>query len=233
MRLVCISDTHNQHDKLGVLPDGDVLIHAGDWTGTGTQKQVISFIRWFSSQPHKHKVLISGNHEITLDIETYQERWFMFHPRCPLPSHDIKAYVLREEGIHYLEDQSLVVEGFHFYGSPVSPSFGGWGFNVDRGKPIKAVWRKIPTNTDVLITHGPPYGYGDKLDIGERVGCPDLLHEVSNRIKPKVHIFGHIHEGYGTYDLECGTKLINASYCNEGYIPTNEPIIYDLQPHHF
>lgn len=228
MRLVCISDTHNQHGKLVSIPEGDVLIHAGDWTGTGTQKQVISFIRWFAKQPHKNKVLIAGNHEITLDTERYQKNWSKFH-KMPLPSHHIKEYVLREEGIHYLEDQSIEIEGFTFYGSPITPSFGGWGFNVGRGEPIRKVWSTIPKNTDVLITHGPPFGYGDKLDIGERVGCPDLLHEISNRIKPKVHIFGHIHEGYGTYDLECGTKLINASICNEGYLITNKPIVYNLK----
>jgi Icc-related predicted phosphoesterase len=228
MRLVCISDTHNQHDKLGSLPEGDVLVHAGDWTGTGTQKQVISFIRWFASQPHKHKILIAGNHEITLDLQAYKDRWYMFHSRHPLQAHEIKSYVLREDGIQYLENQSVEIEGFHFYGSPVTPSFGGWGFNVDRGDPIREVWSKIPTNTDVLITHGPPYGYGDKLDIGDRVGCPDLLEEVITRIKPKVHIFGHIHEGYGIYKLEGGPKFLNASLCNEGYVLTNNTIVYDL-----
>ena len=72
MRIICISDTHNQHEKLAI-PEGDVLIHAGDWTGTGTLKQVISFIRWFANQPHKHKILIAGNHEITLDLPFYEK----------------------------------------------------------------------------------------------------------------------------------------------------------------
>ena len=228
MRLVCLSDTHNQHGKLGLLPEGDVLIHAGDWTGTGTQKQVIDFIRWFSDQPHKHKILIAGNHEITLDLPAYQQRWYRFHSRVPLPAHEIKSYVLREQGIHYLEDQSVEIEGVVFYGSPVTPTFGSWAFNVDRGLPIRAVWSNIPETTDVLITHGPPFGYGDKLVDGERVGCKDLLDEVTQRIKPKVHIYGHIHEGYGLYDLECGTKLINASICDEGYIVNNVPVVYDL-----
>jgi len=131
MKLVCISDTHNQHDQLD-LPDGDVLIHAGDWTGTGTTKQVISFIRWFSSQPHKHKVLIAGNHEVTLDKSFYQLHWSQFHTKSHL-SHDIKNYVLREEGIEYLEDSEVIINGFKFYGSPCQPSFGNWAFNVDRG----------------------------------------------------------------------------------------------------
>lgn len=227
LRLVCISDTHNQEGKMEKLPEGDVLIHAGDWTGTGTQRQVISFIRWFASQPHKHKILVAGNHELTMDLPYYQTNWHRFHPRKALPAHDIKSYVLREEGIHYLEDSSIEIEGWKFYGSPVSPSFGGWAFNVDRGLPIRAVWGCIPEDTDVLITHGPPYGYGDKLAIGERVGCKDLLDEVINRVKPQVHVFGHIHEGYGEYDVE-GVKLLNVAICDEGYIHTNPPTVFDL-----
>ena len=227
MRLVCISDTHNQHDKLE-LPDGDVLIHAGDWTGTGTTKQVISFIRWFASQPHKHKILIAGNHEVTLDKSFYHINWPRFHPKQPHRSHDINNYVMREEGIHYLEDTEVIIDGVKFYGSPCQPSFGGWAFNVDRGLPIRAVWGNIPDDTDVLITHGPPHGYGDKLACGERVGCKDLLNEITSRVKPKIHIYGHIHEGYGTYNLD-GIKLINPSSCNEHYEITNKPIVYDLE----
>lgn len=227
MRLVCISDTHNQHDKVD-LPDGDVLIHAGDWTGTGTQKQVISFIRWFASQPHKHKILIAGNHEVTLDLPFYQNHWYNFHPRGSQPSGDIKGYVLREEGIHYLEDTEVVIDGVKFYGSPHQPSFGCWAFGVDRGLPIRTVWSSIPEDTDVLITHGPPYGYGDMLEVGERVGCKDLLGEITTRVKPKVHIYGHIHEGYGTYNLE-GVKLINSAVCDHNYQVNNKPIVYNLK----
>lgn len=226
MRLVCISDTHNQHDRLE-LPEGDVLIHAGDWTGTGTHKQVISFIRWFSSQPHKHKVLIAGNHEATMDLPFYQTNWPRFHSSYPIRAREIKDYVLREENIHYLENSSVTLDSVKFYGSPIQPEFGGWAFGVKRGEPIKKIWEKIPEDTDVLITHGPPYGYGDKLDIGERVGCKDLLNEVSTRIKPKVHIYGHIHEGYGLYDLG-ETKLINAASCDENYKISNPPIVYSI-----
>lgn len=226
MRLVCISDTHNQHDKLDV-PKGDVLIHAGDWTSTGTQKQVISFIRWFSSQPHIHKILIAGNHDVTLDKTFYDSNWNNFHSKYPHRAHDIKNYVLREVGIHYLENSEITINGIKFYGSPVQPAFGGWAFGVDRGLPIQSVWSKIPDDTDVLITHGPPYGYGDLLDMGERVGCRDLLKEVKDRVKPKVHIYGHIHEGYGVYELGA-TRLINAASCDEHYRINNPPIVFDI-----
>ena len=226
MRLVCISDTHNQHDQLDV-PNGDVLIHAGDWTGTGTQKQVISFIRWFANQPHKHKVLIAGNHEVTLDQPFYDIYWNNFHNKYPLGAHLIKDYVLRESGIHYLENTEVIIDGVKFYGSPAQPAFGCWAFGFDRGSQIQSLWSKIPDDTDVLITHGPPYGYGDMLDIGDHVGCKDLLKVVQDRVKPKVHVYGHIHEGYGVYDLG-DTKLINAASCDEHYQMNNPPIIFDL-----
>jgi len=226
MKIVCISDTHNQHDQL-TLPEGDVLIHAGDWTGTGTQKQVIDFIRWFADQPHKHKILIAGNHEVTLDLPGYQKNWQRFHARAPLPAHEIKSYVLREQGIHYLEDQSVMIEGVSFYGSPVTPTFCDWGFNVDRGLPIRAVWSNIPETTDVLITHGPPKGYGDFLDDYGHVGCEDLLNEIRDRVKPKLMVCGHIHEGYGEYDLE-GIKILNASICDGDYKITNSALIFEL-----
>lgn len=225
MKIVCISDTHNQHEKLD-LPEGDVLVHAGDWTGTGTTKQVINFIRWFSKQPHRYKVLIAGNHEITLDEESYKERWFWFHKTSPLPYHDIKNYVKRESGIYYLENEGVSIEGINFYGSPVTPYFGGWGFNVERGKPIEKVWKAIPTNTDVLITHGPPHGYGDNLNNDERAGCSDLTHEIETRINPKVLICGHIHSGYGQYVTKSGTVVLNAAQCDDGYIVKNKPLVY-------
>ena len=225
MRLVCISDTHNQHEKLNI-PHGDVLIHAGDFTGTGTHRQVISFIRWFASQPHKYKILVAGNHEVTLDQSFYQTNWARFHTKYPLRVHEIKSYILREEGIIYLENSEFVIEGVKFYGSPCQPEFGGWAFGFERGEPIREVWGEIPQDTDVLITHGPPFGYGDKLDIGERVGCKDLLKEL-DRVKPKVHVYGHIHEGYGVYQHGVST-LINPASCDEHYQLVNPPIVHVL-----
>lgn len=225
MKLVCISDTHNQHDFLE-LPEGDVLIHSGDWTGTGTTQQVIKFIRWFASQPHPHKVLVAGNHDITLDLPFYQVNHHRFHKKKPHDAHHIKSYVLREEGIHYLEDSSVTIDGVKFYGSPITPTFCNWAFNVDRGLPIRAVWSGIPEDTDVLITHGPPYGIGDEIPGEGKVGCHDLLKRV-REVKPKVHVFGHIHEGYGVYEHE-GTTFINPSSCCGSYQLTNKPIEWRL-----
>ena len=225
MKLVCISDTHNQHNKMGSLPEGDVLIHAGDWTGTGTEKQIISFIRWFSGQPHKHKILIAGNHELTIDTDFYNYAWSAFH-KNKLPHHHIKDYVLREEGITYLENSEVIIEGVKFYGSPCQPAFGGWAFGVEGGLKAKSVWSKIPEDTEVLITHGPPKEIGDKLENGDSVGCSELLLRV-REVKPLLHIFGHIHEGYGEYNSE-GTVFLNSSICDENYKLTNNPLEWEL-----
>ena len=94
---------------------------------------------------------------------------------------------------HYLCDESLTLDGVKFYGSPWQPRFFDWAFNKDRGAPLKAIWDKIPLDTDVLITHGPPHGILDLTFDKIKAGCEELLLAVQ-RIKPKVHVFGHIHE---------------------------------------
>lgn len=100
----------------------------------------------------------------------------------------------------YLEDSGTKVGGLNIYGSPWQPVFCDWAFNLERGDPLRAVWKKIPDGTDILITHGPPIGHGDILKGGsERSGCVDLLMEIQKRVRPKYHIFGHIHEGYGYF----------------------------------
>ena len=84
---------------------------------------------------------------------------------------------------------------FHFQGTPWQPEFGGWAFNLKRGEECVKKWNLIPEDTDVLITHGPPLGFGDLCSTGIRAGCVDLLQSVQNRVKPKYHVYGHIHEG--------------------------------------
>lgn len=125
----------------------------------------------------------------------------------------------------------------HLYGSPWQPEFCKWAFNLNRGEEIRNKWSLIPDNTDTLITHGPPIGYGDKCSDGSMVGCRDLLNEIRNRVHPRLHIFGHIHEGYGVYTdsvsstpstLTTGSSdclYVNASTCNERYRPINAPIV--------
>lgn len=211
MRLVCISDTHNQHDALR-LPEGDVLVHAGDFTGAGKPQEVEAFAKWLGAQRHPHKVLIAGNHDWLFERDNAQAR-------ALLARHCAKA--------HYLQDSGVEIEGVHFWGSPWTPYFLNWAFNLKRGKPLARKWAAAPRTTQVLVTHGPPHGTLDLTRHGLNVGCEELAGELERRLRPKVHVFGHIHEGYGTYTFN-GTKYVNASSCTEFYEPTNAPIVVDI-----
>lgn len=205
MRIVCISDTHDQHDKL-TLPDGDVLVHSGDFSKRGRVADVIAFNAWLGRQPHRHKVVIAGNHDFCLEREPESAALFT--------------------NATYLRDSGCVVEGLRFWGSPWQPRFFDWAFNLDRGAPLAARWALVPAGVDVLLTHGPPMGVLDRTSRGQRVGC-EALAEALARIQPRLHVFGHIHEDYGRL-VRDGTTFVNASTCTLEYAPTNAPIVVDL-----
>lgn len=212
MRLVCISDTHNSHKAMN-LPEGDVLIHAGDATGQGLTLEVERFLAWFASQPHAHKILIAGNHD-----------WlFQRHP-------DMAAQLLAAHaGITYLQDSGVEIEGVKFWGSPWQPWFCDWAFNLPRkGSAIRETWNKIPLGTEVLITHGPPHGVLDQVHGGQHLGCEELKIRLE-AILPRVHIFGHIHDAYGVAQSKA-TAYVNACSCDEEYRPTHRPIVLDFRP---
>ena len=211
-RIVCISDTHNLLDKINV-PDGDILIHAGDATIRGTLPEVSKFNEDLGNLPHKHKIIIAGNHDIGFESESNLFRSLITNAT-------------------YLEDSGVEIEGIKFWGSPWQPQFFDWAFNLNRGPELQEKWALIPSETDVLITHGPPMGIGDlthrqgSLE-AVNTGCIDLKREVLDRIKPKVHIYGHIHEGFGSRGIQ-ETHFINASILNERYQIQNKPIIIHL-----
>jgi Icc-related predicted phosphoesterase len=206
MRLVLISDTHNLHKSL-LVPEGDVLIHAGDITKWGDPADVNSLNKWFATLPHRHKLVIAGNHDFCLE-------------QTPQESEALLTNCL------YLRDASVTIEGVKFYGSPWQPEFCHLAFNLNRGPEIKAKWDLIPNDTDVLITHGPPYGFGDRTTQNEVVGCLDLMTRL-RIVRPRLHVFGHIHEGYGLYHDE-HTTYANASICTVSYQPINQPLVFDL-----
>lgn len=194
MRIVCVSDTHVLHKEISI-PDGDIFIHAGDITVIGEKETVIDFNDWLGRLPHKYKIVIAGNHDICFENE-------------PIEMKKILTNAI------YLNDSGIEIEGFTIWGSPISPispKFGrDWAFNIERGQKIRKHWELIPRNTDILITHCPPFGILDTNDLGDKEGCKELLDLVQNKIKPRIHIFGHIHEATG--QLEIGqTKFINAS----------------------
>jgi len=205
LTLVCISDTHNRHAELEI-PDGDVLIHSGDITERGELQSVGDFAAWLATQPHEHKIVIAGNHDFCFERQNEEARKLV-------------------SDFMYLQDDGCTIDGVKFYGSPWQPWFCDWAFNLQRGPEIRAMWDIIPEDTDGLITHGPPYQHGDRIN-GEDVGCRDLL-EVIEKIGPKYHIFGHIHEGYGITDNGT-TKFVNASSCDNTYHIANEPIVIEV-----
>lgn len=209
-KICCISDTHNRHFDIK-LPDGDILVHAGDATGRGTLPEIIAFSDWMKEQPYKHKIFCAGNHDF------YCEKY----------SQTTKE-LFERKGIHYLQDSAVIIDGVKFYGSPNTPRFFDWAFNVDRGEPLKKVWSKIPHDTNVLITHGPPYGIMDKTVGGENVGCEELRKRIESLPNLKLHVFGHIHCGYGQEEIN-GVKFVNAAICTESYYASNLPVLIDLE----
>lgn len=210
MRIVCMSDTHKKHKDV-VVPVGDVLVFAGDMCGGGSEKSARKFGKWFASHPHKHKVIVAGNHDRC------------FERSCRLP---IKSYY-RELGITYLEHEPINIEGLKFFGSPFSPRFGDWSFYLNRGEELERKWSQIPDDTEVLITHGPPRGILDLCNKDESCGCEDLMDRITCLKKLKAHIFGHIHFSQGTDDF-LGIKFVNAAICGENYNPDNSPIVIDI-----
>ena len=188
MKFTFISDTHTKHHNLNT-GSGDVLIHCGDFTNRGELPSVLSFAQYMQKQDFKYKIVIAGNHDFCFEDERKAQAEKCFE------DHDII----------YLNDSGVDINGIKIWGSPVQPAFFDWAFNRKRGEELRAHWALIPEDTDILLTHGPAYGILDHCPNG-RVGCEDLLVTI-NKIKPKVHAFGHIHEGYGVLEQE-GTTLL-------------------------
>jgi len=214
-KLVFISDTHGYHGHARIIPC-DILVHAGDFSNDIGQSAMRDFCRWLELQPAKHKILIGGNHDRQLEIWPSPSR-LMIQELCP--------------SCTYLQDSGVTLMGIKFWGSPYTPRFCDWAFNEDRGFDIKRHWDLIPDDTDVLVTHGPPNDILDKSITGERCGCSDLRRAL-DRVKPKVHAFGHIHYSYGKVNLWYNdhemTELLNCSFVNEDYKPKNLPHVLEL-----
>lgn len=191
------------------MPPGDILVHAGDATGRGKPQEVIKFLDWFEAQSYRYKIFIAGNHDFLFEQDPY-----------------LAQALTSQRNMIYLLDDAIELEGVNFYGSPWQPEFCNWAFNLPRGEALRRKWAKIPENTNVLITHGPPMGILDKVAAGEHVGCEDLLYTVAG-INPWLHVFGHIHESYGVY-LKGRTIFVNAANCDLKYNPINPPVVIEL-----
>lgn len=182
MRIVAVADTHLSHRNLNV-PAGDVLVHAGDLCRRGSLPELGVALDWLAGLPHAAKVVVAGNHDWAFVRE--QER------------HAARA-ALEEAGVIYLEDAAAMVAGLRIYGSPWQPEFCAWAFNLPRGAALAEKWSSIPPGLDLLITHGPPAGMGDRVTEGRHEGCADLRARVAV-VRPRVHLFGHIHEDGGVW----------------------------------
>ncbi|KAH0562586.1 hypothetical protein GP486_002729 [Trichoglossum hirsutum] len=183
IRVICISDTHNDTQD---IPPGDLLIHAGDLTNNGTVLELQAQIDWLKSLPHMHKVVICGNHDS------------FFDPASRLEEDAAKTLSWGE--IQYLENSSVALtfpshgnRRLVIYGAPQIPRCGGSNFAFQYQRDEDRWTGTIPPETDVLVTHPPPKYH---LDLPAGLGCAYLLQEVW-RIRPTLHIFGHVHSGHG------------------------------------
>lgn len=233
MKLCFISDTHSKHNKL-VIPECDILFHSGDWTFTGQRHEVENFAKWLNKQPAKHIVLTAGNHERIFeraiqgsDQDPSSRTWIT--DKCP------RAHLL----IH----ESVEIEGLKIFGSPWTPAFGhDWAYNAGRDvveashifKPfIGDLWKDIPLDTNILITHGPGLGTLDwvtDFSAGRiiNVGCHELSKKIYELKDLKIHAFGHLHYKGGCVMEQDGVKYINASSCDDQYNVTHLPVVIEL-----
>lgn len=255
IKLVFLSDTHNRHEQIKMFKDvndlgeeqvpkgGDVIIHSGDATLGGSIIEINRFLKWYGELSFTHKIFIAGNHD-----RLFEEQPGMAEQMCKdngivylndsevtltfdsWPQNDDESVKSEEE-----RKLSKDVRTLRIWGSPVQPEFMNFAFNRARTvedskrmqmKFIGDHWDLIPTGIDVLVTHGPPHCILDVNTRGERVGCKLLLDKVLN-IKPKIHSFGHIHGQYGEQTFH-DIKFINASTCDEQYIPSNLPVEIEI-----
>lgn len=197
MKIVTISDTHQHHKKL-VMPEGDLLIHSGDFSYHGEEKEVRLFLDWMEEQDYKNKILILGNHETGLEKLPFQQVQDMVESR----------------GIRLLHNSWCLIEGYTIYGTPYVPTFGSWAY-MEPEHRLAEIYSQIPDFTDILITHGPQYGVLDKNSGGLNCGSHALKTRINQLNNLKLHVFGHIHESRG---LHFENYLsINAAICGIPY----------------
>lgn len=217
MDILTFSDTHGRHRHIPPqwFVPADVIVFAGDLTDVGNVTEVEDFLNWFSGLPYEYKIFVAGNHDFCFQPTDY---------KYPKLKRILDEYLTVNKFMFYLSDSSVSINGIKFYGSPWQPWFGDWAFNLHRGNPIREKWNLIEKDTNVLITHGPVAGIHDVVKHGGSCGCSDLKEVIGELKDLKLHVCGHIHEGYGSITKE-GVGYVNASTLDYKYSVTNKPII--------
>ena len=202
LRLLHISDTHGVHRRLRDLPEADILVHSGDFTMSGSEAEALDFLEWLCDLPYRHKVLVAGNHDACLYGATLDGL---------------------NDNVHYLCGSGVEIEGLKFWGVPMFMEDCVSGHQ-------EQLYTAIPDGTDVLVTHTPPYGILDR-DGGILYGSRELLEKV-HTIRPRLHLFGHIHKAHGT-TIDGMTVFSNAAIMDEGYDSLNGPNVLPISaPEH-
>lgn len=203
MKIVAFSDTHNHHRKIKI-PNGDMLIFAGDMSRNGKTMEVVAFLDYVERLPHRYKLVVPGNHDICIENDlSFFANW------C------------KTKGIHLLVNDFIEIECFKIYGTPITPEFGGWAFERNKVQRHQT-FQNIPKNTDIIISHGCCRDILDITKTGKRTGCKSLAKNVL-RVKPRFFISGHIHESWGVVENDY-IKYYNVSCLNEKYELSHDAI---------
>lgn len=208
MKVAAVSDLHGFYPE---IPKCDVLLVAGDILGPSDifmQMKMLNgpFLKWIERIPAKDIILVAGNHDL------------IFEQRKEL-------LPLWPENVHYLQDKEITIDGKNIYGSPWQRRFCDWAFNLDEWQ-LEEVWNNIPTSTDILVTHSPPFGVGDFNKAGVNLGSPSLTKRVEE-ISPMLHVYGHIHEGRGVYNIG-DTIAANVTLVDDAYKPVYKVMEFNL-----
>ncbi|EIW85373.1 Metallo-dependent phosphatase [Coniophora puteana RWD-64-598 SS2] len=241
-RFVCISDTHSQ---IVPVPEGDVLIHAGDLCSWGLFKQLKPTLKWLVSLKHPVKVAVAGNHDLCLD-----KQWASYglqglgqkvrmNPSMRQQSlialqdiEEARAYIhgkSKKKGLHYLEHSPFSFKSpsgreWKMHGSPAAPAYVTGSFQYSTQEEAKALYDKIPDDVDILVTHTPPSNTLDRTKKGTHAGCPVLAERLNQLSSCRLHVFGHIHESHGAEVSEDGRVSVNAAMQSGG-----RPTVVDLK----
>jgi Icc-related predicted phosphoesterase len=211
LTLGVVSDTHGAHTAVAV-PAVDLLLCAGDLTRRGTWPEIHAFLDWFADRPARARALIAGNHDAAAAAD---------------PSR--MAAACADRGVHWLLDSGVTLLGLSLWGSPYTPRWRSFAFQEARGAALAAHWEGIPAGLDILLTHGPPRGIGDRAVLG-RVGCDALRATVLAR-PPRLHLFGHIHEDAGDHRVAgCPTHFVNAASARLFRLGTRPARVIDWPP---